>query len=274
MDYQGFLTTVEQLGGISPDRAADITGDITCFTLKTLSQRVSKGELEDLAPRLPQELRPCLQREGPTATFGLDEFLRRIEERTGGGRATAERVARAVLSAVWTSVGPKEFFDMGSQLPKDFGPLLESAEVQAPPRPGPEVRSLAGRPWPLDEIVNRVAQRAGLDRDNACKALEAVLEELAVRVSAGQINDLRAFLPHELHPALDRGLARGEGRALPLTFDEFLNEITRLEGTSRHDALTHAKAVMAVLREVVGEKEFRDTTAQLPLEYRTLVTQP
>jgi hypothetical protein len=28
-----------------------------------------------------------------------------------------------------------------------------------------------------------------------------------------------------------------------------------------------------VLREAVGEKEFQDTAAQLPQEYRTLVTQ-
>jgi hypothetical protein len=29
--------------------------------------------------------------------------------------------------------------------------------------------------------------------------------------------------------------------------------------------------VLAVLREAVGEKEFQDTTAQLPREYRTLL---
>jgi uncharacterized protein (DUF2267 family) len=124
-----------------------------------------------------------------------------------------------------------------------------------------------------DEFIRQVAVRAVTDLDQARKATEAVLEALAMRVTAGQINDLRPFLPRELHPALDRGVARGDGRALPLSLDEFVNEITRREGISRkNEALEHVRAVMAVLRQAVGEKEFQDTNAQLPEEYRTLVT--
>jgi uncharacterized protein (DUF2267 family) len=270
MDYQGFITTVERLAGIPHDQAEPITR----FTLSMLAQRISKGELEDLIPHLPPELRACLQREGPTATFGADEFLRRIEEQLGADRATAERAARAVLAALWTTVGPKEFNDMGAQLPKDFGPLLEAAMLEAPPRPGPEEDPRFGRALSFDEFIRQVAERAGIDRDQARKATEAVLEALAMRVTAGQINDLRPFLPRELHPALDRGTARSDGQALPLSLDEFVNEITQREGISRKkEALEHVRAVMAVLREAVGEKEFQDTNAQLPEEYRTLVRQ-
>jgi uncharacterized protein (DUF2267 family) len=269
MDYPGFITTVGRLAGIPRDQAERIA----CYTLKTLAQRISKGELEDLAPRLPQELRTCLQREGPTATFHLDEFLRRIEEQMGADRATAERVTRAVLAALWTTVGPKEFHDMCSQLPKDFGPLVEAATLIAPPLPGPEDPRF-GHPLSLDEFIRQVAVRAATDLDQARRATEAVLEALAMRVTAGQINDLRPFLPRELHLALDRGMVRSHGQALPLSLDEFVSEITRREGISRKtEALEHGRAVMAVLRQAVGEKEFQDTNAQLPQEYRTLVTQ-
>jgi uncharacterized protein (DUF2267 family) len=267
MDYQGFVTTVARLAGIPDGQAAPIA----CGTLSALAQRISKGELEDLAPRLPAQLRPCIQRDGPTATFHVDEFLRRIEEGAGTDRPTAERVARAVLAALWATVGPKEFKDMASELPKDFEPLLEAAVREAPPGPGGP-RNHKG--LSLDEFLDRVAQRTGLDREYARRATEAVLETLAMRVTAGQINDIRPFLPPELHPALDRGLARSEGRALPLSLDEFVAEVTQREGISRtKEASEHARAVMAVLREAVGEKEFQDTAAQLPQEYRTLVTQ-
>jgi uncharacterized protein (DUF2267 family) len=270
MDYQGFITTVERLAGIPRDQS----GPIACFTLSTLAQRISVGELEDLAPYLPPELRVCIQREGPVAIFDADEFLRRIEEKMGADRATAERVARAVLAALWTAAGPKEFTHMGAQLPKDFGPLLEAAELQAPPRPGPEQDPRFGQPMSYDEFIRQVAVRAVTDLDQARKATEAVLETLATRVTAGQINDLRPFLPRELHPALDRGIARSAGQALPLTLDEFVNQITAREGISgTKEATQHARAVMAVLRQAVGEKEFQDTNAQLPDEYRTLVAQ-
>jgi uncharacterized protein (DUF2267 family) len=270
MDYQGFVTTVERLAGIPHDQAATIT----CFTLNTLAQRITLGELEDLAPHLPEQLRTCIQREGPVDTFDADEFLRRIQQKIGADRPTAERVARAVLAALWTAVGPKEFHDMCSQLTKDFGPLVEAAEREAPPRPGPEGDPRFGRPMSYDEFVRRVAERAGADLDQARKATEAVLETLAMRVSAGQINDLRPRLPRELHPALDRGMARSHGQALPLTLDEFINEVTAREGISRtKEGLEHARAVLTALREAVGEKEFQDTNAQLPDEYRVLVAQ-
>jgi uncharacterized protein (DUF2267 family) len=115
-----------------------------------------------------------------------------------------------------------------------------------------------------------VAERAGLDRDGARRATEAVLEVLALRVSAGQVEDLRPFLPYQLRPALDRGMNRSRGRALPLTLEEFIDRLTQREGVSEQEAPAHARAVLSALRDAVSEKEFHDTTAQLPREYRAL----
>jgi uncharacterized protein (DUF2267 family) len=123
---------------------------------------------------------------------------------------------------------------------------------------------------PLDAFLDRVAERAGLDRDGARRATEAVLEVLALRVSAGQVEDLRPFLPYELRPALDRGMNRSRGRALPLTLEEFIDRLTQREGVSEQEAPAHARAVLSALRDAVSEKEFHDTTAQLPREYRAL----
>jgi uncharacterized protein (DUF2267 family) len=183
-------------------------------------------------------------------------------------------VARAVLAAMWTAVGPKEYKDMSSELPRDFWPLLEAAMLEAPPPPGLEDPRGGGRGLSVEEFLDRVAELAGLDRDRARIATEAVLETLAARVTAGQIEDLALFLPRELHAALERGIARSHGQALPLSLDEFVGEVAQREGISRRkEAADHFRAVMAALREAVGEKEFQDTTAQLPEEYRSLMRQ-
>jgi uncharacterized protein (DUF2267 family) len=265
MDHQGVIATVQQRTQLPAEQAERAA----CVTLHTLAQRISVGEAEDLAQRLPEELRPCLEAGGPQEKFHLDEFLRRIEKQLEVDRPTAERVARAVFATLWSAVGEGEFNAVRSQLPGDFAPLLLAAEAEAP---GPSLKDL---PFvgslSSEEYLNRVAERAGIDRDQAGRAAEAVLEALAMRVSAGQIEDLAPFLPAELRPALERGLARSRGRAMRLTLDAFLDEVKELEGVSRGDATAHARAVLAVLREAVGEKEFHDTTEQLPDEFRILL---
>jgi uncharacterized protein (DUF2267 family) len=123
MDYQHFITMIKERAHVpeeDPERLA-------CTTLHTLAQRISKGEAEDLAVRLPEQLQRCIEHEGPREQFDVDEFIQRIAETLGVDRSTAEQNARAVLAALWRAVGPKEFDDMRSELPKDFGPLLDDA---------------------------------------------------------------------------------------------------------------------------------------------------
>ena len=116
----------------------------------------------------------------------------------------------------------------------------------------------------------RVAELAGIDREQARKATEAVLETLAVRISAGEVEDLRKEIPSNLHPALDRGLHERRD-AVPMNLDEFLDHIAEREGISRDEALDHTRAVFAALREMITGKEFSDMAAQLPHEYAPLL---
>jgi uncharacterized protein (DUF2267 family) len=122
----------------------------------------------------------------------------------------------------------------------------------------------------VDEFIGRVADRAGLDRERAQRTAEAVLEALAYRITAGQVEDLERRLPAELQPAVERG--KGQRRpARPLSLDTFLALIADRERVDRGQAAEHARAVLDVLREAIGEDEFHDTTAQLPGEYRVLL---
>jgi uncharacterized protein (DUF2267 family) len=267
VDYQRFITTVQEQSGLPAEKAKEAA----CATLHTLAQRISIGETKDLADRLPLELRPCLKPEGGPEPFDFDAFLSRVEDETALDGPSAEEAVRAVFAALWSAVGPDEFADMRSQLPKDFYPLLEEAVSQAPPPEQTDVPFVGALPY--EEFLGRLAERTGLDRDQARLAAEAVLEALAIRLSAGEIDDIEPSIPPELRPALVRGRVRGGTRANPLPFEEFIDMIARREGVTSAQATEHARAVLAVLREAVGEKEFRDMKEQLPASYRVLFAQ-
>jgi uncharacterized protein (DUF2267 family) len=262
VDYEGFIGTVSERAHASAEEAERAA----CATLQTLAERLTAGETEDVAERLPAELRTCLDGAGAYEAIHADEFLRRVAERAGLDRSHAERDARAVFVALSRAVGPDEFDDLRSELPRDFEPLLDDAlREPAPPPPAGTAATV-----PVDELVGRVAERAGLDRERARRAAEAVLEVLAYRITAGQVEDLELRLPPELQPALERGKAQRRP-ARPLSLDTFLALIADREGVDRGQAAEHARAVLAVLREAIGEAEFDDTTAQLPGEYQVLL---
>jgi uncharacterized protein (DUF2267 family) len=67
----------------------------------------------------------------------------------------------------------------------------------------------------LDQFLDRISERTGLDRDAALRAAEAALEVLAIRITAGQAEDIAAGLPPELRPALERGIAARGRAAVP-----------------------------------------------------------
>ena len=182
-----------------------------------------------------------------------------MAEREGVGRRTAAAQARAVFVALGVAVAPGELRDMASQLPAEYEPLLQAAGF--------------GRRRPTDEpydLVLRVAELAGLDREQARRAAEAVLETLAVRISAGEVEDLEREIPPNLRPVLERGL-RESPNARRMTVDEFLDQVAEREGGGREEALEHTRAVFAALREIVTGKEFSDMASQLPAEYAPLL---
>jgi uncharacterized protein (DUF2267 family) len=268
VDYEGFITTVKDRAELADDTEAQ---QVACATLRTLAERLSSGEADDIAERLPGELRSCLQPEDLSdRRFHVGEFLRRISARAGVDRRAAERDARAVFIALWSAVGPEDFADMRAELPRDYDRLLESATHEAPPARA--LRTNGGEPVvSLDEFLERVIERTGRDRDAALGAAEAVLEVLAIRITAGQAEDIAALLPNELAVALERGIADGGRAAEPLSDDMFIDEVARRAGVSRGQAIEDIRAVLNALRETLPQKEWSDTIAQLPDEYRPLM---
>jgi uncharacterized protein (DUF2267 family) len=254
--YERFITTVQQKASINregAERAAQAT-------LQTLAERLSQGQARDLAAQLPEPLAGWLFTDTDAAPFGLEEFLRRVAERLGVDVETAERHARAVFTAVGRTVDPHEVADMKAELPHEFAALVAEAQNR-----------FFGAVT-LEALLDGVADRAGLFPDGARKATEAVLETLAERIAAGEVDDLMALLPFELHAPLARGKQHGNGKAVRMPLDVFVRRVAEREGISLEAAREHAAAVLATLRELLPDAEWRDVTAQLPRDYEALAT--
>jgi uncharacterized protein (DUF2267 family) len=255
MRYATFVTTVERLTGLNrpaAERAIEAT-------LRTLSERITGGEAADIGAFLPRELRPWLtSAPEPAEAFDRQEFARRVAHREGADPATADEHVRAIFQALGHAVAPGELRDMAAQLPRDYEDLLRAAGV--------------GRRQALtqDDFVGRVAEVLGADRETARRDTEAVLQTLAVRISAGEVDDLEDELPADLHAALERGLVESRA-AKKMTEQEFVARVAELAGTSPDEAERHAHAVFQVLREALSNKEFSDVVAQLSEDYAPLL---
>jgi uncharacterized protein (DUF2267 family) len=255
MHYATLITLVGRLAGLDPPAAERATE----ATLRTLAERITGGEAGDIAAFLPRELRDWMVPvPEPAEPFDRQELARRVAEREGVDPETAEGHVRAVFQMLGFAVAPGELRDMASQLPRDFEDLLDAAGV--------------GRRRALtqDDVIGRVAELLGTDRETARRATEAVVQTLAVRISAGEVDDLEAELPGDLHDALERGL--GESRsAVKMGEEAFVARVAGLEGTTAQEAERHAHAVFQALREALSPKEFSDMASQLSEDYAPLL---
>jgi uncharacterized protein (DUF2267 family) len=249
IDHDAFIEFVRQAAGSVRERAERAVR----ATLQTLAERISAGEARQLAAQLPPELSPWLNSDTRSEPFDVDEFVRRVAAREEVDLPTAERDARIVFAALSHAVGPRELRDIVSEVGKSFAPLLPQ---------GPYVEVM-----PAEELVRRVAQRSGLDEAAAQRATDAVLATLGERIAGGEVDDLIARLPLALHVPLKAGRARSGGVARRMSFDEFARRVAEFEGSSPLVGREHAVAVLATLREAIGDGEFFDVTVQLPDDY-------
>jgi uncharacterized protein (DUF2267 family) len=269
VDYSSFIEKVEQEAN-APREDAERAARAT---LETLGERISAGEAEDIAQQLPEELRPVLIRGRDPQPFDVGEFVHRVAMREGVKEPVAKEHARAVFAALGWVVSPKEIDDMAAQLPDNFHDLVTAARLRAQRRRkgGDDAEERPSGVPSVDELYDRVAERAGIDRGDARRATQAALEALANRISGGEVDDLAAWLPNELQQPLARGKAKSKGAARPLTLEQFVQEIADLEGVDAERARLHARAVFSVLRETISREEFRDVFEQLPDEYAVLL---
>jgi uncharacterized protein (DUF2267 family) len=121
VDYQTFIKTEAQRTGLPEDKAEEVAR----ATLKTLADRITGGEADDLAAQLPTPLKDTLTKAQDEAErFDVDEFIRRVSERAHVDPDTARTGAMATLATVREAVTPGEFDDVTAQLPKEYRELV------------------------------------------------------------------------------------------------------------------------------------------------------
>ncbi|MGK5448541.1 DUF2267 domain-containing protein [Streptomyces radiopugnans] len=128
MRYDEFLARVRELGEYRDRQEAE---EVTTAVLEVLASRITPGETEDLAAQLPGPLGDFLMESSPERpeTYGVEEFCRRVGERTGSRPRTAEWDASAVLSTTAGAVSGGELNQVLSQLPSGYAALFGKPEL-------------------------------------------------------------------------------------------------------------------------------------------------
>lgn len=119
-----FLGTVRE--NSDEDLSDEAAADAATATLRTLGERLSKGEATDLATYLPPAFGDALVAGAPQepASFPAEEFLDRVADHLDVDQETAEERATAVLDAVATTAGNTEVDAAMSQLPQEYDRLF------------------------------------------------------------------------------------------------------------------------------------------------------
>jgi uncharacterized protein (DUF2267 family) len=264
MDYEHIIAVIRRAAGGLSSEEAELAAHAT---LQTLGERLSRIQALHILRELPAELKPWIYTVTDAAALNIDEFLNKVADREDTDVETALRHARAVFFALGDALSPAEVTHLAASLPQTFDPLV--AESQR--------RYLDI--MPADQFFSRVAVRLGADDETARRITDAGLETLAVRIAAGQVEDLIANLDPVLHAPLRRGIsAAPTAEWMPL--EEFLRREAETEGADPSEAglfeetARHARAVFATLAEAVSDKEWLDATVELPDEYRVIVPTP
>src|SRR4030081_1542253 len=101
------------------------------------------------------------------------------------------------------------------------------------------------------EFVQRVSAKAGLDREHAEVATQAVLSVLGETLSEKEIEHLSSQLARELKTMLRN--VPGHSRAY--TAQEFLRLVAEREHVPEVEARLHVRAVLSTMKEAVDRGE-------------------
>jgi uncharacterized protein (DUF2267 family) len=122
------------------------------------------------------------------------------------------------------------------------------------------------------EFVQRVSEKAGLDRSRAEAVTQSVLSALGERLSQKEAGDLASQLARELKPML----LNVPGHGHPYTAREFVHLVAERLRTSDEEARRCVQAVLSTVGEAVDRGELRDVFSEAwrDPEYEELWVEP
>jgi uncharacterized protein (DUF2267 family) len=254
--YEKFLDRVAERAGVSREQAEALTR----ATLEVLADRISGGQDDDLAARLPEELARML-RKAPQKLpekYGFDEFVEKVRDRALDIPPDAVLPGiRAVFLTLRDAAGGKEFRDTMEQLPHQFRELLQDE--------GGAAQGAAQE----DALVQRTADRAGVSTEDAVLLTQATLEVLGDRIGGQQAHDLSLRLPEISALWLDEPV---ETPAQDYGVDDFVSRVRVMVTDVEDDDITPGiQAVLISLRDAVGDAELDIALEPLSGDYDVLV---
>lgn len=117
------------------------------------------------------------------------------------------------------------------------------------------------------EFVGQAVKRLELpSRSRGIRVIRAVLSTLGERLPEGEAQDLAGSLPMEIDYYVTH-VEHGQ----KFDYDEFIDRVMERENEDdRADAVFHAKAVVALVREAVPDGEYEDLQGLLPDDFDDL----
>jgi uncharacterized protein (DUF2267 family) len=176
-----------------------------------------------------------------------DSFITTVARFAGIGQEEAERAARATLQTLAERIAEGEARDLAEQLPPELGPWLATTS--------------GAEPFDVDEFLRRIAEREGVDPEDAERRAKAVFAALGAALSADEFADLTAELPKDYW----RLLPRGPYVAI-LPADEFLRGVADRAGIDVEPARRATDAVLETLAERIAGGEVDDLVSRLPTQ--------
>lgn len=126
MQDDDLYEAIRDRGGMD---SAEDARDAAKATLHTLGQRITRGEAEDLADHLPEELAGAVVGAGTdeeAEEFGPREFVDRVSDREDqADQEAAQRHVRAVMETLGVRVNRLQWQDVREQLPGEYAALYE-----------------------------------------------------------------------------------------------------------------------------------------------------
>ncbi|MDR7300036.1 DUF2267 domain-containing protein [Haloactinomyces albus] len=127
-----------------------------------------------------------------------DAFIGQVQQRAQlASRGEAEAATRAAMETLGERV-PEQLADhVASQLPQEIGENFRRTEVFS--------GAGTGERFDLNEFIQRMSERSGMDEPKATYAARVVFEVLREATQGGVMDKVRDALPEQLRELVDAG---------------------------------------------------------------------
>jgi uncharacterized protein (DUF2267 family) len=182
-----------------------------------------------------------------------EQFVSSVQDALAIDRLSAERAVAATLNTLADRLTREQARKLVALLPSEIGPQLFTGTPTA-------------EAFDVDEFLERVARRAGLDVPTARRQADVVLVAFARAVGPDEFDRIAATLPKDYAQLLPRGPA-----IEPPSMDTVVDDVASHADLDRDAARRAIDAVLVTLAEHIAPGEVDDLIVRLPVELHAVL---